>query len=107
MSRAVSVVADNTSSDPEVLVWPPKGPDEVLDYSIDWSNRLDEGDSVTSATWTYAFTGIVTGQSFTGTTTTVWLENGELDKTYVLSCEVETTNSRTMQQTVNITIRAK
>ena len=106
MSRTALVLADSTT-DPEVLVWPSKGPDEELDYTLDWTARLDEGDSISDATWIYTFTGIVTAQSFTGTTTTVWLANGEVDKTYVLKCEITTGSSRVMEQTVNITIRRR
>ena len=107
MSRIASVIADSTTT-PEVLVWPPKGPDEELDFILDWSSRLYEGDSIVEAVWTYAFTdNFVTGQSFTGDTTLVWLANGEVDRTYVLHCQVTTDNDRVLEQTVNITVRAR
>ena len=40
------------------LNWPDKDPDEVLDYCLDWSDRLGSSDTISTSTWIVP-TGIV------------------------------------------------
>ena len=90
-----------------MLKWPPKDPDEVLDYQIDWSKRLDPGDTILSSIWIVP-TGITkNSDSFADTATLIWLSAGVLDQNYVLTNRVTTVGARTMDQSVEIKIRTK
>lgn len=87
------------------LSWPAKDPDEILDYSLDWGSRLDDGDQIETSTWTVP-TGLTKGDtSFTASTTTVWLSGGTAGKRYNALNRVTTTGGRTKDQTVGIYIR--
>ena len=56
------------------LTWPKKDPDEVLDYSIDWSARLN-GDTISSSIWEVP-TGITKNSDyFTDDATVIWLSS--------------------------------
>lgn len=73
----------------------PKDPDETLDYSIDWSARLDEGDSISSSTWIISPTGLVQeSAAFNGALTTIWVSGGEMGKTYTLTNRIQTSAGR-------------
>lgn len=83
--------------------WPFKDPDEVLDYDVDWSLRLDT-DTIASFTPSVASGDVTIDSSdFTNTVTKVWLSGGTTD------CEVlnriVTAGGRTMDQTVKLKIK--
>jgi hypothetical protein len=87
--------------------WPPKDPDETLDFVMDWSERLASGDEITASVWTDP-DGIVTASdSMTTTTTTLWLSGGTLGETYTFTNTVTTDQGRIMQQTVKIKVKAR
>ena len=102
--------------------WPPKDPDEVLDYEIDWSDpdapRLATGDTIASSTWLAgdplsqtwpAETGWLVKDSDTTTTTKsiIWLSGGTLGETYALTCRITTAQGRTHDCSVKLQIKAK
>lgn len=90
-----------------LLSWPTKDPDEVLDYQMDWSARLN-GDTITASTWAVVGAGLtVQSNSFSATSTTVWLAGGTLATKYLLTNRVTTTGARVMEQTVALKIKAK
>jgi len=72
-----------------------KDPGETLDYRIDWSDWLGDGETISTSTWT-AEAGITKGaDSKTDTTTTVWLSGGTAGSTYRIEDTVTTNGSRT------------
>lgn len=90
------------------IVFPDKDPDEILDYQIDWTTRL-EGDTISSSEWV-----IVSGVGLTAnnaaktdTTTRIWLTGGTEGVTYILRNRVVTAGLRTMDQTAQILIATK
>jgi hypothetical protein len=89
-----------------MLTWPNKDPDEVLDYQINWTSRLD-GDTISTSTWIIP-DGIVGGdEDISGSTTILWLSGGTLGDRYTITNRITTAGGRTMDQSVKITIRAK
>ena len=90
-----------------ILTWPPKDPDEVLDYQILWSRRLD-GDTITTSTF-FVADGSVTIDSESNTTAiaTVWLSGGTIDETCIITNRITTAGLRTMDQSVKIKIKGK
>lgn len=90
------------------LTWPDKDPDEVLDYLLDWSARLADGETIATANWTVdSASGLtIDTSSLTDTTTTVWLSDGTPPKTAVIRCTITTNQGRTMEERVDMNIRA-
>lgn len=99
------------------LKWPDKDPDEVLDYAIDWSERIATDDEITSSTWTIlpvtASPLTKASDTFDETSTTIWLSGGLLAVApaaatkYTLTNRVVTDDGRTMDQSVTLRIRAR
>ncbi len=94
------------------LQWDPKDPDEVLDFDIDWSTRLDTGDTIATSAW--AVVGpdallIIDSNSFSASGTKVWLSGGTLTPNgyYTLRNRVTTAGGRRMDQSVRLKIREK
>jgi len=93
-----------------MLKWPYKDPDEVLDYQVDWSPRLEAGDTIISSTFIpqYSTNDLVIDQQIsTATTATVWLSGGTLGSVYTFVNRVVTDGGRTMDQSVSIQIKTK
>lgn len=86
--------------------WPDKDPDEVLDYEIDWTSRLD-GDTISSSTWTVPDGLTSSSNTNTDSTVTIWLSGGTVGTIYRVMNEITTTGGRTMDQTVNLKISDK
>lgn len=88
------------------LAWPPKDTDEILDYRIDWTDRLD-GDTIETSTWTVPSGITKETDTSTATAATIWLSGGTLNERYSLLNRIETAGGRTMDQTVTIRIKEK
>ncbi len=91
------------------LAWPPKDPEEVLDYRIDWTARLDSDSIVTSA-WVIDGTDADLDEdsnSFATALTTIWLSGGNLSSVYYLTNHITTAGGRQMEQTVKLKVKAK
>lgn len=91
------------------ISWTPvKDPDEVKDYSLDWSALLVD-DTISTSTWTLASgEGLAIGSnSNTDTLSTVWLSGGAAGVNYGLLNRVVTTGGRTYDQTVKLKVRVK
>lgn len=87
---------------------PKKDPQEVLDYSIDWTARLD-GDTITAFTPTLVNAAGVTIDFHTNTTvtSTVWLSGGTLGETVSIRYHVTTAGGRQMERTLSVRIESK
>lgn len=80
-----------------------KDPDATLDYALDWTAWLPEGDTIDSITLTAAGVDIVSS-SHDATTVTVWLGGGTPGKA-TLTCRVHTTQGRVDDRTLTLYIR--
>lgn len=81
-----------------------KDPDAVLDYTIDWSEWLAEGDTITAVSAT-PDTGItVDSSAFTVTTTTIWVSGG-VTGTYNIVVHVTTNGGREDDRTIEIQMK--
>lgn len=86
--------------------WPAKDPNDVLDYQIDWSRRLDTGDSIGNAAFSLAVPAGLTivSQSFTANSATVWLSGGNAGQTAQILCRISTAGGRQMDITTRLAI---
>lgn len=93
---------------PNLLYWPDKDPDEVLDYKINWSKRLN-GDAIVSSTLEAEGTPsiVIDETSFDTKSATVWLSGGVDGETVQFLNRIETLGGRTMDQTIYININSK
>lgn len=71
-----------------------KAPNEVLDYSLDWSDFLTGGERITSSTWAVNPTGLTTSYSSNTTAaTTITLSSGSHGETYYCKNTIVTDGS--------------
>lgn len=95
-----------------MLQWPDKDTDEKLDYSLDWTDRLD-GDTISASDWDIsgadsALVEVVSpAPSFTATATAVWFSGGTNKLTYTVTNTVTTLAGRIMQQSAKLRIMSK
>lgn len=82
-----------------ITTWPykvsePKDPNSTLDYEIDWSEWLGDGESIASSAWSCADTSITLATpSATATTTKVWISGGTVGTSATITNRVTTDSS--------------
>ena len=82
-----------------------KDPDEVLDYSVDWSKVLDS-DTISASDWDIP-AGLTEGaNSYTTTTATVWLSSGVDNADYICVNRVDTAGGRTLEASIMVQVRS-
>ena len=84
--------------------WPHKDPDDVLDYAVDWAERL-AGDTISSASWIVPEGITVDDSSFTGTVATIWLSGGTSGRLYRITSRITTVAGRQMDHAVSLFVR--
>lgn len=95
----------------EKIIFPFKDPEEVLDYDLDWTQRLD-GDTITMSTWTLSSANpdtalIIDSDEETASVTKIWLSEGTIGQTYEVTNHIITAGGREMEQTCRLRIKAK
>lgn len=89
------------------LTWPNKDPDEVLDYTLVWAERLGI-DTILTSDWPDSPDGItIDSDAFDDTTTTLWLSGGTDGITYVFVNRIVTAAGRTMDQSVKVKVKTR
>lgn len=85
-----------------------KDPDEVLDYSVDWSSWLANDDTIVTAEWDVP-AGLAVPKTVPddGKIVTVWLEGGTVGETYPVTSRVVTGVGRTGERTFYIRVAQK
>ena len=103
--------------------WPNKDPDEILDYSVDWSRFLGTA-TLSSATWyvdnesgtktLLTATGTVntlrsTSQTISSDnkTATVHLADGTNNMQYVIYCQITDSAGTTAERVIKLKVRDK
>jgi hypothetical protein len=82
-----------------------KDPDEVLDYTINWTSRMVSTDTIETVTVT-GNNVTIDSDSLSGNVVTVWLSGGNVG-TASVHCRITTEEGRTMDQTVTLKIATK
>lgn len=94
-----------------MLQWPPKDPDEVLDYQLDWADpddpRLETGETLTASQYSIVEGDVeINSQTFAESgLTTVWLSGGTSGTLCIVLNRVTTSGGRTYDQSVKLRIR--
>lgn len=82
-----------------------KDPQEVLDYTIDWSQWLVTNDTITAASVTAPSGITVTSPvaiQHTTTATTVWVSGGTAGSSYDIAVHVTTNGGRQGERSITI-----
>jgi hypothetical protein len=75
-----------------------KDPDEVLDYTVNWSQRLQANETISSSDW-IVDSGITEDKrSMSSTSATIWLSGGSTGTSYTLINRVQTSVGRVYEQ---------
>jgi hypothetical protein len=89
------------------LTWPFKDPDEVLDYTLNWADRLGD-DVIDTSEWPDPPDGItIDSDEHDDTVTTLWLSGGEIGITYIFTNRVVTIGGRTLDQSVKLKVKTR
>lgn len=86
---------------------PTKDPNEVLDYQVDWSDRLGADEISTSDFSVVSGTVTIDSEDSDTTTATVFLSGGTLGETCQILNRIVTTGARTFDQTFSIRIATR
>lgn len=86
--------------------WPDKDSDEVLDYSINWEDRLENGEAIQESAWIVPSPLVNVSDSIGGAVTTVWLSGGPSSnrRSYIVRNRITTSAGRTYEWPVKIKV---
>ena len=88
-----------------------KDPDAILDYQIDWSDWMADGDTISASEWIVdsddddALT--VDDDSFTDDATTVWLSAGVAGVIYLVTNRITTAGGRVEDRTLEFQVEER
>lgn len=80
-------------------------PDAKLDYSLDWSEWLTDGDSVQTSSWEVSPEGPTLSDNSVndaGTITTIWFAGGTVNSRYVLTNHIVTVDGREDDRSITV-----
>lgn len=84
-----------------------KDPDSVLDYGVDWSTWLASGETISTSTWTVP-AGITKDSDSKGDNSTlIWLSDGTAGIVYTLANKITTSDSRTVERSIEIIVEQR
>ena len=104
------------------MKWPNKDPDEVLDYSIDWSRFLGTATIVDYTWYVEDENGVKTeltdsgplvngiqlvSSTATNTVTTAYIGSGTDNLMYKFTCKITDTNGLVVERSVRLRVRNK
>lgn len=82
-----------------------KDADAVLDFGVDWSNWLEDGDTISSSSWTVTPSTITTDSTENTTTVAkIWLSGGLTGTTYTATNRIVTSDGRTEDRSIYIKV---
>ena len=84
-----------------------KDPDEVLDFTFNWSDVLD-GDEIVTSSWTRdSGDATIASQTNTVSTATVWLSGGTDTTDTLVRNRITTNGGRTYEETLRVQVRSR
>lgn len=89
------------------MIYFTKDPDAKLDYAVDWSAWLEDGDTITASTWIVPEGLTASGQTVEGEKTVVWLAGGTAGQSYKVTNRVTTSAGRIDDRTLQVTVRER
>lgn len=87
-----------------------KDPDAKLDFGINWSDWLADGETISSSAWAVP-SGITQSSSpaptNTTNTTTIWLEGGSAGTTYTVTNRITTSAGRIDERSLFVAVKSR
>lgn len=77
---------------------------EILDFSIDWSDVLELGETISTSTWTVPNGITRDSDGISGQLTIAWIKSGTAGLEYVLGNTIVTSGSRTLNRDLRIKV---
>lgn len=94
-----------------LILWPPKDPDSVVDYGLDWTPRLS-GDTIADSEWIIEEAIIeeeasieIESEEFSATAAMIWLSGGAAGEKHIITNRVTTVGGRIFDQSVQLRIK--
>jgi hypothetical protein len=91
-----------------------KDPSAILDYGVDWSDFLQEGESIALSEWFSSSDDLVLGvgsyaSSKSATATKVWLSGGVAEQSYIVTNRITTdsTPPRVDERSFNLRVKER
>lgn len=86
-----------------------KSPIANLDFAVDWSDWLADGETIVSSSWSSPDGLVIETSSYTDTQSVVWVSDGVINNTYRMINVITTSNTpaRTDQRTVTIKVQER
>lgn len=92
-----------------------KDPAAQLTYTLDWSEWLESGDTISTVDWTVAarrndptpVTVASSGKDGTNTKTYIELAGGQADKTYIVTAEITTNDGLTDARSFRVLVEKR
>ncbi len=86
--------------------WDDKDPDATLDYGVDWGTFLEDvSDTIAASDWLFPDGLNKELDSFTDTTTTVWISGGTAGTSYTVTNRITTAAGRVNDQSVKLKVK--
>lgn len=89
----------------QLVALEPKDPNAVIDYWIDWSKWLRDGDTILVSEWEVPDGIEVDSETNSTTLTTIWLSGGIAGQSYSLTNRITTSQGRTQDKTITIIVK--
>jgi hypothetical protein len=92
--------------------WPlPKDPDDICDYQFDWSDRLEDGETIATSTFivdqgTVVVDTVTNPATISGALTTFWLSGGVAGEVCVITNRIVTSEGRRYDSSGRLRIRS-
>jgi hypothetical protein len=84
-----------------------KDPDATLDYAIDWSDWLANGDTIATSTWILPDGLTEETSALASPITTIWVSGGEEPQSYTLVNRITTSTGLQDDRTIILRIRSR
>lgn len=85
--------------------WDKKDPGDAVPYSMGWEHLLEEGETITGATWTIPDGITKVTDSIVDTDTVAKLSGGEADVDYPITCSITTSGGNVLERTRMLKVR--
>ena len=95
-------------TEPDGKRWTAHAPGSDLDYSVDWSNWLTDGETITDSDWTASAGLTLTRDAvINDTLATVFAAGGVAEQNYVLTNTITTSVGRVDSRTITLRCRVR
>lgn len=84
-----------------------KDPDDILDYSFDWTAWLATNETISTSTWLNSPGITVNSSTNTAQIATVWLSGGVSGNPYTVTNRIVTNQGRQVDRTMTIRVTNK